>query len=122
MAHIEKFNIIKPYQHGFLKKHSCETQLLNTIEEIIRHFDQGSKRQIDVQILDFSKAFDTVAHQRLLHKLSKYGISGKTLNWIQYWLTNRNQCVIVDGEISKTAKVTSGVSQGTVLGPLMFLV
>ena len=73
-------------------------------------------------ILDFSKAFDTVPHQRLLKKLKFYGINGNTLNWRGKWLTSRPQTVIVDGEEFTTVPVTSGVPQGTVLGPLVFLI
>ena len=71
--------------------------------------------------MDFSKAFDVVPHQRLLHKLDHYGIRGTTLNWIQNFLTNRTQKVVVDGSSSESARVRSGVPQGTVLGPLLFL-
>ena len=71
-------------------------------------------------ILDFSKAFDTVQHKRLLKKLESYGINGNILSWLEAWLTQREQ-VTIEGDKSSTAKVTSGVPQGTVLGPLMFL-
>ena len=72
-------------------------------------------------VLDFSKAFDTVPHQRLLRKMEFYGINGEVLNWISDWLTQRNQRVCVDGETSGMKTVRSGVPQGTVLGPLCFL-
>ena len=71
--------------------------------------------------MDFSKAFDVVPQQRLLHKLDHYGIRGTTLNWIQNFPTNRTQKVVVDGSSSESARVRSGVPQGTVLGPLLFL-
>ena len=73
-------------------------------------------------ILDFSKAFDTIPHQRLLHKMSYYGINDNTLEWISSWLTERNQRVCVEGEASNNTRVRSGVPQGTVLGPLCFLI
>ena len=89
------------------------------MEEISRALD--NHHQIDMLILDFSKAFDTVPHQRLLGKIDHYGIRDHTKNWIKTWLTSRSQRVVVDGEASETIRVDSGVPQGTVLGPLMFL-
>ena len=103
----------KRKQHGFRSKHSCESQLLITTDEFIQNFE--GKTQTDVVVLDFSKAFDVVPHQRLLHKLDRYGIGGTTPNWIQNLLTNRTQKVVVDGSSSESARVKSGVSQGTVL-------
>ena len=78
--------------------------------------------QIDAILLDFSKAFEKVPHQRLLRKLHHYGVRASTLRWIQSFLGDRTQRVVVDGESSTTATETSGVPQGTVLGPLLFLV
>ena len=72
-------------------------------------------------ILDFTKAFDTVPHQRLLMKLKHYGIDSNLHRWISSWLTERTQQVVVDGDYSSCKKVRSGVPQGTVLWPLMFL-
>ena len=80
-----------------------------------------SKTQTDVVVLDFSKAFGVVPHQRLLHKHDHYGIRRTTLNWIQNFLTNRTQKVVVDGSSSESARVRSAVPQGTVHGPLLFL-
>ena len=110
MSHFSESKILTPVQHGFRLKHSCESQVLITTDEFIQNFE--SKTQTDVVVLDFSKAFDVVPHQRLLHKLDHYGIGGTTLNWIQNFLTNRTQKVVVDGSSSE---------QGTVLGPLLFL-
>ncbi len=106
-------------QHGFRPKFSWETQLISTIEDLSHSVDHG--HQVDALVLDFSKAFDKVPHQRLLHKQAYYGIRGHTLSWIKSWLCNRTQKVIVDGEESHETPVTSGVPQGAVLGPLMFL-
>ena len=95
MSHFSENKILTPVQHGFRSKHSCESQLLITTDEFIQNFE--SKTQTDVVVLDFSKAFDVVPHQRLLHKLDHYGIRGTTLNWIQNFLTKITQKVVVDG-------------------------
>ena len=120
MDHLEEYNILSSFQHGFRSNHSCESQLLITLEDLARNIDHGL--QTDVLILDFQKAFDTVPHQRLIRKLDHYGIRDNILKWISNWLTSRTQRVVVDGEISKPVHVKSGVPQGTVLGPLMFLI
>ena len=80
-----------------------------------------SNKQVDIGILDFSKAFDVVPHQRLLNKLGHYGVDGVVRTWISSFLGGRTQKVMVDGIMSEAADVKSGVPQGTVLGPLLFL-
>jgi hypothetical protein len=82
----------------------------------------SSGKQIDAILLDFSKAFDKVPHRRLLMKLDHYGIRGTTLKWIQDFLIGRTQQVLLDGTHSSTCDVDFGVPQGTVLGPLLFLI
>jgi len=111
--------ILTPANHGFRKGHSCETQLLLTTHDILKHRDAG--KQIDVTVLDFSKAFDTVPIRRLQGKLEFYGINGPILKWIESFLTGRTQSVLCDGEHSDGEKVLSGVPQGTVVAPLLFL-
>ena len=117
--HLEHHNILTSLQHGFRAKHSCETQLLITLFDILSSRDK--KVQVDVMVLDFSKAFDTVPHDRLLSKLEHYGITGPILNWISVFLKGREQRVLVGGAASSQTSVDSGVPQGTVLGPLLFL-
>ena len=119
MSHLENFNVLSSFQHGFRAQHSCESQLIITVEDLAKNLD--NKIQTDVLILDFQKAFDTVPHQRLIQKLEFYGIRGNILKWITKWLTSTTQQVVVDGECSASSPVKSGVPQGTVLGPLMFL-
>ena len=104
---------------GFRSGRSCETQLITTTHDLLSSFN--SKSQIDVAILDFLKAFDTVPHTGLPGKLEHYGINSKILLWITNFLNNRKQCVVVDGSFSNYADVESGFPQGTVLGPLLFL-
>jgi len=88
-------------------------------EDILKTID--GKKQVDLVLLDFCKAFDKVPHKHLLNKLKRYGIQGDILNWIEQWLIKQSQRVILDNHASSTLPVKSGVHQGTVLGPLMFL-
>ena len=117
--HLNTHNILSQEQHGFRKYHSCESQLITTIDDFASHVDSGA--QIDTIILDFSKAFDKVPHQRLLMKLAHYGIQGMLLDWVKDFLSNRSQIVILNNASSEPTEVLSGVPQGSVLGPLLFL-
>ena len=119
MSHLEEHNILTHLQHGFCSGMSTVTQLLATTQDIFCQWD--NKTQEDIAVLGFAKAFDKVLYRSLLNKLHHYGIDNNIDTWITSFLTNHIQSVAVDGATSPLTKVISGVPQGTVLGPLLFL-
>ena len=109
MDFLVKHKLLNPSQHGFLKARSCLTNWLCFFEEITKWVDEGSP--VDVIYLDFQKAFDKVPHQRLILKLKSHGMGNSIINWIEQWLTDSRQMVVVDGEVSSWKSVLSGVPQ-----------
>ena len=118
-AHLSKHNILCDQQHGFRQSRSCKTQLIIIINDFAEILNRNE--QTNVIFLDFSKAFNKVSHQHLFHKLHHYDIRGDLLTWIKSFVSSRVQQVVVDGQQSNLTAVTSGVPQGTVLAPLLFL-
>ena len=120
VSYLEENGLICSRQHGFRKGKSCLTQLLKHFDDIIDSLQSGN--DFDAIYLDYAKAFDKVDHRLLLKKLRLYGFPEKLVQWIKSFLVGRTQQVVVNGYMSTVATIISGVPQGTVLGPILFLI
>ena len=110
-------NLLSDHQHGFIKSRSTLTNLLSSLRHWLTSLDSGNSTDVD-----FAKAFDSVSHSKLLHKLKSYNIFGKLHSWIAAWLTGQSQSVKIHNIFSSFKSVLSGILQGSVLGSLLFLV
>ena len=119
MFYLRENNLISDVQHGFLTKRSTVTNLLSCTFDWVSYFNE--RKAFDIVYIDYEKAFDKVSHPKMLYKLSKMGVGGCILKWLECFMTNRMQSVKVNDSFSSFETVDSGVAQGTLLGPLMFI-
>lgn len=120
VKYLEENHLISEFQHGFRNKRSCLTELIDFHNSVLKSL--GENHDVDAIYLDFAKAYDKVDHEILLQKVKNIGISGKIGGWIRTFLTERKQITVVEGASSKEAIVISGIPQGSVLGPILFII
>ena len=120
VCHLESNSILSNKQHGFRKGRSCLTHLFKHIDDIIQSLLNGNDH--GVIYLEFAKAFDKVDNEILVHKLRQCGVQGNLLKYIEQFLTNRKQFVTINDFHSMLALILSGVPQGSVIGPILFLI
>ena len=118
--HLTVHNVLHPAQHGFTRGRSTCSNLLESLNDWTLYFQD--KHQVAIAYIDFSKAFDVVCHKKLFARLFSYGIRGVLLSWLQRLFTGRTHCTKVGTGLSEDSDVLSGVIQGSVIGPLMFLI
>ena len=113
-------NILYDHQYGFRKGRSTQQAIITLVDKIAKSQDIGDI--VITLLIDLKKAFDTIDHRILLRKLYSYGIRGSMLKWMESYLTDRSQYVVFDGKVSETRSIECGVPQGSILGPLLFII